>query len=167
MMESRETKPLLRGDLVWLTAANAETDAERFASWFRDTEFNRLLDGDPARQPLVKEIKDDFEEELKPTGFPFLIRTLAEDKLIGFVGLWLSGGNWSNSDAWVGIGVGERDYWGKGYGTDALRVALRYGFTELNLHRVSLGVFSYNGRAVRSYEKAGFRIEGRSRQAVS
>ncbi|MGQ0601025.1 MAG: GNAT family N-acetyltransferase, partial [Anaerolineales bacterium] len=42
-----------------------------------------------------------------------------------------------------------------------------YGFTELNLHRVSLGVFSYNGRAVRSYEKAGFRIEGRSRQAVS
>jgi RimJ/RimL family protein N-acetyltransferase len=56
--------------------------------------------------------------------------------------------------------------WGKGYGTDAMRVVLRYAFTELNLHRVSLDVFSYNPRAIRSYEKAGFKYEGCMRSRV-
>jgi RimJ/RimL family protein N-acetyltransferase len=60
--------------------------------------------------------------------------------------------------------IGERDYWGKGYGTDALRVLLRYAFDELNLHRVSLSVLEGNERAMRSYQKCGFRYEGRQRQ---
>ncbi len=66
----------------------------------------------------------------------------------------------------MGISIGEKEYWGKGYGTDAMRVVLRYAFTELNLHRVSLTVFEYNPRAIRSYEKAGFTLEGREREAV-
>jgi RimJ/RimL family protein N-acetyltransferase len=63
----------------------------------------------------------------------------------------------------VGIGIGERDFWSKGYGTDTMKVCLRYAFLELGLQRVSLGVFEYNPRAVRSYEKAGFKLEGRTR----
>ena len=65
----------------------------------------------------------------------------------------------------MGIHIGERDFWGKGYGTDALRVLLHYGFDELNLQRVSLSVLEGNARAMRSYEKCGFRLEGRERQA--
>lgn len=71
---------------------------------------------------------------------------------------------WSNGDAYVGIGLGEQDCWGKGYGTDAMRLILKYAFTELNLFRVSLNVFEYNPRAIRSYEKAGFKHEGRIRE---
>jgi RimJ/RimL family protein N-acetyltransferase len=67
----------------------------------------------------------------------------------------------------VGIGIGEREYWGKGYGKDAMRIMLRYAFMELNLHRVSLNVYEYNPRAIRSYEKAGFTVEGRQRQALN
>ncbi len=67
----------------------------------------------------------------------------------------------------MGIGLGERKYWSKGYGTDAMRIILRYAFTELNLHRVSLDTFEYNPRAIRSYEKAGFKIEGRVRQLLN
>ncbi len=66
----------------------------------------------------------------------------------------------------MGIGIGERDYWGRGYGTDAMQVLLRYAFDELNLHRVSLGVFEYNTRAIRAYEKAGFVVEGRGPQEL-
>jgi RimJ/RimL family protein N-acetyltransferase len=65
----------------------------------------------------------------------------------------------------MGIQIGEREYWGKGYGTDALRVLLRYAFDELNLARVSLSVLEGNVRAMRSYEKCGFKYEGRERQA--
>jgi RimJ/RimL family protein N-acetyltransferase len=48
-----------------------------------------------------------------------------------------------------------------------MKIVLRYAFAELNLHRVSLGVFEYNPRAIRSYEKAGFQHEGRARKHLN
>jgi RimJ/RimL family protein N-acetyltransferase len=61
--------------------------------------------------------------------------------------------------------LGEKAYWGQGFGTDATRTALAFAFGELNLHRVELEVFDFNPRAMRCYEKAGFRYEGIRRQA--
>jgi RimJ/RimL family protein N-acetyltransferase len=58
------------------------------------------------------------------------------------------------------MGIGDRGAWGKGYGTEALRLALQYAFDELNLHRLTLTVIDYNERAIALYEKAGFRREG-------
>jgi RimJ/RimL family protein N-acetyltransferase len=94
----------------------------------------------------------------------FVIRALEEDKPIGFVGL--DGFNWVAGDAWVGIGIGEPEYWGRGYGTEAMKLVLGYGFRELNLHRVSLCVFEYNQRGYKSYLKAGFVEEGREREWI-
>ena len=64
-----------------------------------------------------------------------------------------------------GIALGEKQYWSQGYGTKATKTVLRYAFHELNLHRVELEVFAYNPRAIRCYEKAGFRHEGTRRQS--
>ncbi len=158
---------LLQGELVRLTA-NTETDAELFVSWWRDSEYLRLEDSSVARPPSLKQIKQDIQtwlEHDKPNEYAFVIRTLADNRAIGSIGL--DGICWSNGDAFVGIGVGDREYWGRGYGTDAMRVILRFAFMELNLHRVSLDVFEYNPRAIRSYEKAGFKVEGRVRQALN
>ena len=158
---------LLQGELVRLVAANSETDAELFARWSRDSEYMRLQSSWPTRlwsQKQAKEALRDWMEHEKPDAIEFVMRTLAEDRPIGSIGL--DGIRWSHGDAFVGIGIGERDCWGNGYGTDAMRVILRYAFTELNLHRVSLDVFEYNPRAIRSYEKAGFCVEGRQRQAL-
>ena len=155
---------LFQGELVRLVAEDPEVMAKAFNKWDRDSEYMRLLNTDPPMMWSEKKIKEwiekDFEKE-QLTEFFFPIRTLDEDHLIGFVHLFSV--NWSHGDAWVGIGIGERDYWGNGYGTDAMRVILRYVFTELNLHRVTLGVFEYNQRARRSYEKVGFVVEGRVR----
>jgi RimJ/RimL family protein N-acetyltransferase len=96
--------------------------------------------------------------------FFFGIHILENDHLIGFINLF--GIEWNHGNTWVGIGLGEREYWGKGYGTEAMQLVLRYAFTELNLHRVTLGVFDYNPRAIRSYEKAGFVHEGRVRKEL-
>ncbi|NOH00793.1 MAG: GNAT family N-acetyltransferase [Chloroflexi bacterium] len=90
--------------------------------------------------------------------FSFSIRSPADDRLLGETELEV---NWAARDSFVGIGINDREDWGKGYGTDAMRIMLRYAFTELNLRRVTLTVFEYNPRAIRSYEKAGFRREGR------
>ena len=158
---------LFQGELVRLTAEEPEQAAKSYARWNRDTEYFRLLDMSPAWVPSAKKIKEWIEKDLekeRPSEYLFHIRTLQEDRLIGFTGLF--GDQWFHGDCWVGIGIGERDCWSKGYGTDAMRVILRYAFTELNQHRVTLGVFDYNPRAIRSYEKAGFKIEGRERQRL-
>jgi RimJ/RimL family protein N-acetyltransferase len=158
---------LFYGQLVRLAAANSEKDAETMARWSRNSEFLRLMDSEPVMPRSVQQEKENIAgwmEHERPNSFGFAIRALADDRLIGFVGL--GGINWMNGDCFVGIGIGEPEDWGKGYGTDAMRLILRYAFTELNLHRVSLGVYAYNSRGIRSYEKAGFVVEGRARQVV-
>ena len=158
-------KDLFRGQLVRLTMEEPEFLAKHQARWQRDTEFHRLASSRPAEMFSAKKIQQRGDElvenDFKPQHYPFSIRALDGDRLIGFLNLWL---NLIHSEAWLGIGIGEREFWGKGYGTDALKLGLQYAFTELGAQRVSLGVYEYNPRARRAYEKVGFRLEGRTRQ---
>jgi len=155
-------KDIYRGTLVRLCDESPEIMAKAFAKWDRDTEQHRLADSDPAMLLSEKKIKEIVEKRAgNKQSAPFSSRTLAEDKLIGGVGLWVH--SWSHSDAWLGISIGDREYWGKGYGTDAMRLMVQYGFIELNLRRISLGLHAYNERARKSYEKIGFKMEGRTR----
>jgi len=159
---------LFKGKLVRLCAIDAKTMAEAASKWSRDSEYMRLGTSDPARTYSVKSTTEWFDKEQEkelPSYFPFAIRLLEDDRLIGDIGL--GGIQWTHGNAFVGIGLGDRAYWGKGYGTDAMQVILRYAFKELNLHRVSLDVFEYNPRAIRSYEKAGFVHEGRMRRMLN
>jgi RimJ/RimL family protein N-acetyltransferase len=149
---------------VRLAAEEPQESAKAFGSWSRDTEYRRLLDSEPAylfsTQKVAEWITRDQEKD-PPGNFIFSIRTLDEDRLVGFIGL--AGDLYPHGEAFVGIGIGERQLWGKGYGTDAMKVILRYAFQELNLRRVALDTFEYNPRAIRSYERAGFVHEGRAR----
>ena len=160
---------IFQGDLVHLVPPNPETDAGLFAGWMRDSEFVRLMDTDPARLMSIEKHKEwlekDLLEEQRCDELFFMIRTLEAGQTIGLIGL--DGIRWVHGDAWIGIGLGERGHWGKGYGTDAMRVIQRYAFEELNLHRLSLTVFEYNQRAIRSYEKAGFIVEGHARKFLN
>lgn len=83
---------------------------------------------------------------------------------IGNVGL--HGIDWKNRHAELGIAIGEKAHWGQGYGTDAVRTILGVAFLQMNLHRVSLRVNADNARAIRCYEKAGFRKEGAYRDMI-
>ena len=161
--------PLFQGELVHLIAPEPQLAAGMHSMWMRDSELVRLLDTSPARLLSVDKNKEWFEkilvEEKKDDELFLLIQTLEDDRTIGLIGL--DGIRWTHGDAWIGIGLGEREYWGKGYGTDAMRILLRYAFEELNLHRLSLGVFEYNPRAIRSYEKVGFIVEGSARQFLN
>jgi diamine N-acetyltransferase len=70
-----------------------------------------------------------------------------------------------HSAAEFDIRIGEKDCWGKGYGTEATRLMLDYGFTALGLHSIRLVVLSYNERAIHAYTRAGFKRAGRIREA--
>lgn len=156
---------LFTGQLVKLAASDPDTNPKIMEAWHRDTEFFRLAYGRMAQPWRADQIKERIErygnDPREPT---FAIRTLADDKLIGQMGAWT---DFPHGDAYVWILIGERDYWSKGYGTDAMRVFMRYAFQELNLHRLTLRVFGFNARAIRSYVKCGFVHEGRLPNALN
>jgi RimJ/RimL family protein N-acetyltransferase len=157
---------IFSGKLVRLSAENPETYAENFSRWWHDSEYGRLLDIAPGHLLSPKRTKEWLEKELEkdpPEMWMFGIRTLADDKLIGFIDLSDVS---AYGDTFVGIGIGERECRGKGYGTEAMKLILRFAFVELGLHRVSLNVFDYNPRGIRAYEKAGFQHEGRIREMI-
>jgi RimJ/RimL family protein N-acetyltransferase len=93
----------------------------------------------------------------------FCIESLDTAQLLGHASLWSDTPR--NRDAMLAIIVGD-EHTGAGYGTDAIRALLRYGFAEMGLHRVELGVYAFNTRAHAIYRSLGFTEEGRRREVV-
>ncbi len=153
---------LLRGERVQLTALNRE-DAHIIAGWEQDTEFLRMLDASPAQPRGTDEIMRWMENGQKArNNFLFGVRTTATAELIGWIEL--DGIQWTHGSAGVGIAIGSREYWGQGYGHEAMVLMLQFAFHELNLHGIHLTVFAYNTRAIALYERLGFRREGAYRE---
>ena len=153
---------LFRGQLVRL-AAHDPGDAHTIARWTDNSEYMRLIDTDPARPLTVEQVAERYGHS-DPTSFYFGLRTLADDRLIGFVALHSI--EWANGAGVFSMGIGDPADWGRGYGGDALNLTLRYAFTELNLHRVGVEMIATNARIIRLIERAGFQHEGRIREAV-
>lgn len=132
------------GELVRLSAMTPEEASKAFARWGRDSEFRRLIDSGVSNLASQTAIQKWLEKELDESSVNqhwFSIRKLDDDTLLGDIDLYVS--NWSGREAFVGLGIGEREFWGRGYGTDVMNVILRYAFTEVNLKRVTLTVFEY------------------------
>jgi len=155
---------LLTGQHVRLTAIT-DDDLPALARWYEDTAFLRLFDAEPASPKTPKQLAEIIAEEQKSqTGFVFAVRRLDDSALIGYVEL--DGIIWSQGTGWVSIGIGDPAHQGQGYGSEALRLLIDFAFSELNLRRVQLTVFSYNASAIHVYEKLGFRREGAFREFI-
>ena len=129
---------IYKGELVRLSALTAEEASKAFARWGRDSEFRRLIDSNVSSMASQTTIQKWLEKELdeqSPNQHWFSIRKLDDDALLGDIDLYVS--NWSGREAFVGLGIGEREFWGKGYGTDVMNVILRYAFTEASTGRRS------------------------------
>lgn len=159
-----EFKPLFTGKLVRLAAPTPE-DNTYFAKWSENDEYLRIMDNDPAR-PITPEKWAEFIAPMlaSPNCFLFHLRTVADDTLIGGMGLFDI--QWMHQTASMGIAIGDPAYWGKGYGTDAMQIILGYAFRELNLYRVGSSTISYNIRSMKAHEKVGFRQEGSQRAFI-
>lgn len=158
---------LFKGKLIRLAPVDAERDAETESQWTHDAEFMRALSAEPMRPlspHLIKKKYEDAEKAPSPNQFHFAVRTLAEDRLIGLVKL--SRIEWTNGAGMLTLGIANAPDRGKGYGGEALHLALNYAFNELNLHRLSAVGFENNPRAIQFLERAGFCVEVRRRQAL-
>ena len=153
----------LEGDLVVLLKHIPE-NVGAFQRWYSDPEVARLAryqDG-----PMRADEIDRFFQ-LRALGHESLTMAIHErdtDRLIGSCALSQLDGE--NGSAMYHITIGEKDVWGRGYGTEATRLMLGHAFANLSLHRVALSVFEFNQRAIRSYRRVGFQVEGRAREAI-
>lgn len=152
------------GERVRLTGVSHD-DLPTMAGWYEDAGFLRLMDAVVARPKTAADLKEWLDQANKSNnGYLLGIRPVGDDELLGFVEL--DGILWNQQTAFLGIAIGARAHWDQGYGTEAMELALRFAFDELNLHRVSLTVFSYNLRAIALYEKLGFQREGIQRETL-
>jgi RimJ/RimL family protein N-acetyltransferase len=154
---------VIPGRLVVLRRHRAE-NLRAFARWYADPEVARLTRYQVT--PLSNdEIQRFFYARIMGSDFlAMAIHIRDTDRLIGTCAFSQLDGD--HGSTLYHITVGEHDAWGKGYGTEATELMLAHAFTRLVLHRVALTVFEFNERAIRSYEKCGFVVEGRARQAI-
>ncbi|WP_406381605.1 GNAT family N-acetyltransferase [Streptomyces sp. NBC_01618] len=159
---------MFEGKLVRLRALRAE-DAEHHLRWRNDPEVvHWATGGDPCFGPVTAEaIGLGFETMLRLNpreSAVFTVEDLTDGTVIGMA-------DYRDLDPFaglvtVGITIGERDRWGRGHGSDALRLLVGHLFGAFGLHRIELDTWSGNERAVRAFTKAGFREEGRRRGTV-
>jgi [ribosomal protein S5]-alanine N-acetyltransferase len=152
--------PFLIGTKIYLRPLERE-DAKRCVAWFNHPEITRTL---LTHRPINLRAEEEFIDKVlqSENDLALGIVVLGSDRLVGVTGRKHI--DFKNRHAGFGITIGEKEEWGKGYGTEATRLILAHAFATLNLNRVWLHVYEYNQRGIRSYEKVGFQREGVLRQ---
>jgi RimJ/RimL family protein N-acetyltransferase len=151
----------LVGEICYLSPVCLE-DVEKYTEWVNDMETglyvlygSNVIDTNKETEILSYLIKHNVI---------MAIIEKATNKPIGFCGL--HDRNEIHRTATFGISIGDKSYWGQGIGTEATMLLLDYAFNMLNLNSVMLEVIDYNKRAIKCYEKCGFSIIGKKRQAI-
>jgi RimJ/RimL family protein N-acetyltransferase len=153
----------LEGETVELRR-HARASYGLYAGWYGDPEIWHLTSWAPSplNRPAVEKLFED--RELSPVDDSFAIHVKDEDEPVGVISLMNISD--ANESAELSIIVGHPDDRHQGYGTEAIALLLRYAFEELGLNRVGLSAFDFNEKAIAAYEKLGFAVEGRYRQAI-
>lgn len=146
---------MIKGEKIILTAPD-EKDIKKFILWFQDEELTKYWD---TTYPPSEMEKEKWREKILNSSDKYFIIETKNKKSIGFVELKRV--DRKNSQCMVGIMIGDKSKWGKGYATDAMNTLLNFIFSQLNLHKVYLYAFEENKSAIRVYEKCGFKVEGR------
>ncbi len=155
---------MIRGEHVYLRAIE-KSDVERCHAWINDPQVNATL---AVRGPVNQVAEEAWVERAArrqdPTELHLAICRASDGRHIGNCGFFQI--HAENRSATLGILIGERDCWGQGHGTDAVRTLCRYGFEQLNLHKIRLDVIAHNERARKVYERLGFVQEGILRDEI-
>lgn len=157
------TNIVLKGKKVILRPLSLK-DAKRFCDWLGDTEVTKFLTIHNMPKPSLAEEK------------AWIKKARIAKKQISFAvdsidGTHIGSCSMRNIDSWnknaeLGIMIGDKKYWGQGFGTEAMSLLVKYGFDKLKLNSIYLHYIAFNVRALKSYKKVGFRVTGRYRQHV-
>jgi len=160
--EEKKRVVFLRGKKVILRPLCKETDLEKCVSWLNDPEVSKFL---KVFGPITKQAEMEWFDSLsKKENDVILAIETTDGEYIGNIGLHRI--NWTDRTATTGAFIGIKEYWGKGYGTDAKMILLSYAFNTLNLRKITSSVIAFNKRSLHYSLHCGYKIEGRKRKQM-
>ena len=147
------------GEKVKLRAHKKE-DIYKIHEFLNDAELKNIYDTVIAFPMTLEQVENEYNEDTveKDGKYSFAIEHIETKKYIG--SCIITEVNFISRVAKVGIIIGDREFLGKGFGTDAMKVLIKFIFEQMNMNKVKLELFSHNIRALKSYEKCGFKVEG-------
>ena len=150
--------PFIEGDRIYLREVRVSDVNENYYRWMNDPEVTKYTES--RFYPASKEALEEYvKEKQKDKDSIFLAIIFKEDhQHIGNIKLGPI--NWIHRLADIGIIIGEKSYWGKGYASEAISLLAEYAFRILNLHKLTAGCYEQNQGAVKAFQQAGFEIEG-------
>lgn len=158
---TRMQNPFVVGERLYLRPLEPAQDNHLYSTWLNDADVRRWFSVYPTSDTRAKERIENLYKSFGHIIFGVALKS--DNNLIGLVGL--KDINTLNQSAEFYI-ILDRSAWGKGYGTEATTLMLRYGFLELNLNRIQTQDMDENVGGWRADEKAGFRYEGTMRQVI-
>ena len=155
---------MIMGEKLYFSKIDKD-DMEQIYPWFRNKNFLMFYDYYPPVPKSREEVDKTFDDyEKNEESDVFAIRLISDNKIIGVAGF--DDIVKENKVATLFIGIGNKDLRGMGFGKEALKILLDYGFNYLSFHRIQLNVLEFNNSAIALYEKAGFVKEGTYREFV-
>ena len=153
------------GDRIYLSPRGAsDEEIEKFTEWMNDFQVTDYINKSEQIMTAIGEKEWLENTARKNENKNFNIIDLNSNKLIGTIGLEKF--NWTSRNAVLGIFIGDKNYRNNGYGTEAIKLLLEFGFKYLNLHSIRLSLLSVNERAHKCYLKFGFKDAGKSREEI-
>ena len=153
------------GDRIYLSPRGAsDEEIEKFTEWMNDFQVTDYINKSEQIMTAIGEKEWLENNARKNENKNFNIIDLNSNKLIGTIGLEKF--NWTSRNAVLGIFIGDENYRNNGYGTEAIKLLLEFGFKYLNLHSIRLSLLSVNERAHKCYLKCGFKDAGKSREEI-
>lgn len=157
MTKRNDDVVFLRGKRLYLRPPTRD-DIPHFLRWMNDAEVNQYL---AVFLPVTEADEIEWFDRLQKQKNEHIVLVMVEAKTrkpIGSMGI--HGISWKDQRATTGAVIGEKAYWGKGYGTEAKMLLLDYAFNSLNLRKIGSRVYGFNARSKAYSEKCGYRVEG-------
>lgn len=153
--------PFIIGDKLYLRGLERPDLEGGYFDWLNDREVTKFLDSGVFPNNVDKMEEYYRNIALSPNNIMLAIIDKESDKHIGNIKVGPI--NWVTRVASLGIMIGDKEFWGKGCGTEAIRLVVDYAFTRLNLHKVTAGIAAIHQASIKAFQKAGFEIEGQAK----
>lgn len=161
IVNSNSNVHILEGEKVSLRIYE-DSDISYLLKWYNDYELNKLA-GWSNNKVNASKLRYNMSRSFGSDPMNLMVDDL-DGKPIGTIQLYDF--NQQDKSCKLGIRIGDKDYWSRGYGGDAVKTIVEYAFLCLDINRVDLRVYEYNERAAHCYEKCGFKYEGRTRKSA-